>query len=48
MQIAETLGVVHTGIFSELNKIIHKISIMLFSNVLFLCICKYATKVVYC
>lgn len=53
MQIAESLETVHThththGHFSKINIVVHKISIMLFSNVLFLCIYKYTTKVLYC
>ena len=51
MQIVESLEAVHThthGYFSKINIIVHKISIMLFSNVLFLCIYKYTTKVLYC
>ena len=49
MQIAESLETVHThGHFSKINIVVHKINIMLFSNVLFLCIYKYTTKVLYC
>ena len=38
----------HTGIFIKINKFVQKISIMLFSNVLFLCTIKNAHKVMYC
>ena len=53
MQIAESLEAVHThththGYFSKINIIVHKISIMLFSNVLFLRMSKYVPKVVCC
>ena len=38
----------HTGIFIKMNKFVQKISIMLFSNVLFLCTMKNVQEVTYC
>ena len=38
----------HTSILEKINKIVHKISIMLFSNVLFLRIYKHVQKIIYC
>ena len=48
MQKLETIKAVctrtHTGILVKINKIVHMIRIMLFSNVLFLYIYKYVQK----
>ena len=56
MQMAQTLDTLHThthththtGIFIKINKFVQKISIMLFSNVLFSRIKKWYKKITYC
>ena len=50
MQKLESLEAVdiYTSILEKINKIVHKISIMLFNNVLFLRIYQHVQKIIYC